>query len=177
MRLREIDRRHLVEVFEVADVAHLLGAAHEAQVGEQRSVVRCIRWREVPDRRQHIRQLAVHRDDQSHGAVEATVLRDARAVLDQRLQIGIAQGEFANFRGRTFETQRRTRDDRALALSGERGLEQVALLIGGASDDAAVARDDLQLERLVDLRAVPQGSDSDAADRLACRRQSGREIS
>jgi hypothetical protein len=50
VRLRAVDRRHLVEVLEVADVAHLLGAACEAQIGEQGSVVRRLRWREMPDR-------------------------------------------------------------------------------------------------------------------------------
>ena len=96
MRLREIDRRHLVEILEVADVAHLLGAAQEAQAGEQGSVVRRFGRREVPDRGQCIRPTGRSSHDQCDCAVEAAVLRHARAVLDQRLQIRIGQDVFAN---------------------------------------------------------------------------------
>ncbi len=83
----------------------------------------------MPDRRQGVRPLIFHRHDKSDRAVEPSFLRHTRAVLDQRLQVRIAQGVFANLRGRAFETQRRAGNDSALTLSGERSVEQVALPI------------------------------------------------
>jgi hypothetical protein len=52
-----------------------------------------------------------------------------------------------------------------LALSRERGFEQIAALIGGTDDDIAFARDDLQRQRLIDLGTVTQGSHAHSADR------------
>ena len=165
MRLREIGRRHLVEILEVADVADLLCAVQEAQAVEQGSVVRCFRRGEVLDRGEGVTPPTLHREDQRNRAIEAAVERHTRAVLDERLQILVWQDVLSNLARRALQSQRCACDDAELSLAREHGFEEVALLTSGTRDDIAGAGDDLQCERLVDLCAVAERCDSDATDR------------